>query len=283
MRKSDSSRKHALLDLALPAIGAIALFGLTATANAAAVPVTFAQAIESSANTNPNAFAYNNNGVGSDAEFGTSAAGVLGAAIPIDFTYLAGSGVTTADLIGVQNATISMTSSTKTLVASAFGGTFADEALDGTGAVTDTIKITRTTPAAEGTGLKTNLLTVVFTGNLAGPVGGTTPSLTADSNLGDTVTYSSDFISFAQSTQQDFSMALSSWDPIVTPPTGLAIASDGYFNSATTAAAATFDFQNVVTAIPEPGSLQAYFLAGMCLLVGLDRRFRSSRRLSVKM
>ena len=106
MRKSDSSRKRALLELALPAIGAIALFGLTATANAAAVPVTFAQAIESSANTNPNAFAYNNNGVGSDAEFGTSAAGVLGAAIPIDFTYLAGSGVTTADLIGVQNATI---------------------------------------------------------------------------------------------------------------------------------------------------------------------------------
>ena len=50
MRESDASRKRALLDLALPAIGAIALFGLTAAANAAAVPVTFAQAIESSSN-----------------------------------------------------------------------------------------------------------------------------------------------------------------------------------------------------------------------------------------
>ena len=86
------------------------LFGTASALHAATAPVTFAQAIESSANTNANVFAYNDNGIGSDAELGTSTGAALGAAVPINFIYLSGAGIPLADtdLTGLQNATISM-------------------------------------------------------------------------------------------------------------------------------------------------------------------------------
>jgi hypothetical protein len=267
MPYKDLLRNRRLSEWSIPMVGAILLLG-AATANAAAVPVTFAQAIESSASTNSNVFAYNNNGTGSDAEFGTSAGGALGAAVPISFVFLPAAGTLPDDLTGIQDATISMTSSTTSQTTTAFGGTFAEQAITGDGTVTDTIKITRSSAAAEGAGAKTNLLTVTFTGDLSGPIGGPTPDLSADTGLGNTVTYSSDFVSFAPSTQQDFNLALSSWDPLVTPPTGLAVNSDGYFNSATAAGAATFDFQEAGAPIPEPTSLGVLGLGGLLLLSG---------------
>ena len=47
-------------------------------------------------------------------DFGTSTGPVAsGVAVPIDFSYEAGAGILPADLTGVQDATISMTSSTR--------------------------------------------------------------------------------------------------------------------------------------------------------------------------
>jgi hypothetical protein len=248
------------------------VIGAAPAARAAIAPATFAQARESSDSANPNVFAYNNNGLGSDAELGTSLGGALGVAVPIDFTFLAAAGLLPTDLTGVQDATISMTSSTLSTATTAFGGTFADQPITGAGSVVDTIKIIRASAANEGAGSRTNLLTVTFTGNLDGAIGGTTPGLNADTALGDTVTYSSDFLSFAQSTEQDFNLGFSSWDPLVTPPSGLGINADNYFNSATAAGTGTFDFAGSATVIPEPATLQALVLAGLVVLAGRSRR-----------
>jgi hypothetical protein len=256
----------------MPFFGSMLVIGAAPAARAAILPVTFAQAMESSDTANPNIFAYNNNGMGSDAELGTSLGGALGVAVPINFTFLAGAGSLPMDLTGVQDATISMTSSTLSTATTAFGGTFADQPITGGGSVIDTIKITRTSAAGEGAGSRMNLLTVTFTGNLDGAIGGTTPSLNADSGLGNTVIYSSDFLSFAQSTEEDFNLAFSSWDPLVTPPSGLGINSDNYFNSATAAGTGTFDFAGAATVIPEPGALPALILGGLVLMAGRRRR-----------
>jgi hypothetical protein len=271
-----SKLKKALFsELTVPVLAASLLLGATATTQAAIQPVTFAQAIESSTNADSNVFAYNDNGPKGDAEFGTSVGGVLGAPVPMEFSFLAGAGISFADLTGIQDATISMTSSTTAVATPAFGGTFAEQPINGQGAVINQIKFTRDTPALEGSGTRTNLLTVTFTGNLAGSIGGTTPSLFADTATGDTVTYSSDFVSFAQSTQQDFNLALSSWDPLITPPTGLSVSNDGNFSSASAALAATFDFQLGSTVLPEPSASSALVFAGLILLPGMSRKLRT--------
>jgi hypothetical protein len=252
-----------------PFIGSMFVFGAATAVHAAAVPVTFAQAIESSLNADANVFSYTNNGAGNDAELSASN-------VALSFTYLSGAGSLPSDLTGVQTATLSMTSSTSAPVMQAFGGTFDQQAIDGSGVIkTDVIKITRTTPAAEGIGTKTNLLTVTFTGHLSGPDGGTTPSLSADTALKDTVTYSSDFLSFAATTQQDFNVAFSSWAPLITPPTGLGVNSDTFFNSATAAGAATFDFQGASSVIPEPTSLPTAIFGGLVVVLACGRNFRS--------
>jgi|GEM_PF-1292250 len=273
MKPPKMVKAKSMKGLLRPLLGAVCVMGLAPAVHAATSPVTFAQATESSLNADANVFAYVNNGT--SAELGTSALGVLGAGIPINFTFESGAGVLPLDVTGVQDATISMTSSTVSAAATAFGGTFADEPITGAVAgVTDTIKITRATPASEGGGARTNLLTITFTGNLAGAIGGTTPSLAADTALSDTVIYSSDFLSFAQSTQQDFNVAFSSWDPLITPPSGLGINADGFFNSAMAAGAATFDFQRASSGIPEPGSLPTASVAGMLAMMLCGRQIR---------
>jgi hypothetical protein len=258
--------------------GAIVLTG--ASWASAQTPVTFAQVESASSNTTSELYAYTNNGVGSDAEFSTDSGGVLGAPIAVDFTFLQGLGALPADLQGVQNATLTLTSSTTKAVTPAGGGIVASQLIDGSGAVkTDTLTITRDTPAAagEGTGSRTNLLTMVFTGDLIGVVGGSTPELFGDTALSDTVTYSSDFLNFSSATEEDFNLALSSWDPLVTPPAGLGIAADGYYNSAGAAGVGTFDFQGAATVIPEPTSTALAAVGGLLLVVGCGRQ---SRRLS---
>ncbi len=75
-----------------------------------------------------------------------------------------------ADLTGNQDATLAMTSSS-TGNASVLGGIVGTQTFNGQ---TNTITITRDTPAAEGTGTKTNLLTITFTGTL---LGGSTDAL----------------------------------------------------------------------------------------------------------
>jgi len=255
--------------LLAPVFGAAVVLNVGPVASAAATaPVTFAQAIETSANANPNVFTYTNNVAGNTATFGTT----VGATVPIDFEFESGAGSLATTLPGMQNATITMTSTTNSQVVTAFAGAFAEQAFP-TG-FTNTIAITRTTPASVGTGAKTNLLTVTYTGTLEGAIGGTTPQLDADTALGNTVTYSSDFLSFAGATQEDFNVAFSSWAPLVTPPTGLGINADNYFNSATAAGAATFDFAGTATVIPEPASMSTLMFGALALLLMGGRKFR---------
>jgi hypothetical protein len=258
--------------------GAIVL-GASSWASAQ-TPVTFAQVESASSNTTSELYAYTNNGLGSDAEFSTDSGGTLGAPIAVDFTFLQGLGILPADLQGPQSATLTLTSSTTKAVTSAGGGIVASQLIDGSGAVkTDVLTITRNTPAAvgDGTGSRTNLLTMTFTGDLIGVVGGATPELFGDTALNDTVIYSSDFLNFSSATEEDFNLALSSWDPLVSPPAGLGIAADGYYNSAGAAGVGTFDFQGAATVIPEPTSTALAAVGGLLLIVGCGRQ---SRRLN---
>jgi len=260
-------------------MGATLCIGASAALRAEAAPITFAQMSESRANVSANVFAFNNNGPGLGATLGTSAGGILGAAIPINFSYESGAGTLASDLTGIQNATVSMTCSTFSPAATAFGGTFAQEAITGATGVFETLEITRVTPAGEGGGTRTNLLTISFTGYLSGAVGTGTPTLTADSGLKDKVVYSSDFLSFAQTSQEDFTMAFSSWNPLVTPPSGLGIGSDGYFNSATAAAVGTFDLEGSVSAAPEPGVFQGVLVGTGLVVMAWWRRRRGESEL----
>jgi hypothetical protein len=249
----------------MPAGLFIGLFGLSPHLRAAVTPVTFAQVTESSANSSANVFAYlDNSATTGDAELGTDVGGVFGAAVPADFTFLT-SGLP-ADLQGVQDATISMTSSTVTPVAPALGfGEYA-QSFTGLGQFTDVVSITRDTPAAEGNGSRTNLLTMIFTGPLEGRLGGTTPSLSGNTSLGDTVTFTSDFMTFTSAAEEDFNMAFSSWNPQLT------LAGDGNFNTASAAAASTFDFGTASVATPEPAALPWFVMAIGLALTRVRRR-----------
>jgi len=243
------------------------ILGVSSAAHASAV--SFAQFTQSAPG--GNGFSYVNNGLGNDAEFDTNGLTTGGLAIPVNFTFLIVSGPLPADLQGVQNATLTLTTSTTSPVTTS--GPFSMEAVTGAGAQTDTLTITRDTPAAEGTGSRTNLLTVSFTGNFIGVLGGLTPQLEADSTLGNTVTYSSDFLNFTNAIQRDFSSTFTSW---ITAADGNGLEidpTDGFYASATSAGTGTFD---AAVSIPEPASTApAALIAGAAIFA-----FRRSRRLA---
>jgi hypothetical protein len=251
-------------------VAATATIVSTRTAVAAVTPVTFAQVTESGTLSDPNVFAYLDNGAANGAELGTDLGGTFGAAVAADFTYLAGAGTLPFDLMGVQDATISMTSSTKNPI-TLFSDGSTSEKISGLGQVVDVLTITRDTAAAEGAGSRTNLLTMVFTGKLSGDIGGDTPSLSGGTALGNTVTFSSDFVSFADATQEDFDLAFSSWVPdgLTASPT------DNFYNTASSASAGTFDFGVLSVSVPEPTSLPL-IAAGALVLLG--RRIRRGKR-----
>ena len=267
----DAGRKPAWIISAL--LSATPLIGWTHAASAAPTPVTFAQVTESGTLADPNAYAYLDNGSALGGELGTDISGVFGAAVAANFTYLSGAGVLPVDLTGVQNATISMTSSTKSPVTQFSDGS-ASEKITGAGQMVDVLSITRDTPAAEGGGSRTNLLTMTFTGKLRGDLGGSTPNLSGNSALGDTVTFSSDFLSFANAAQEDYNLAFTSW-----VPNGLSVdAGDNLFNTAVAASAGTFDFGVLSVSVPEPNMLPLFGAASLGLLSRRALRPRSRRR-----
>jgi hypothetical protein len=237
--------------------------------------ISFAQFSEKSPG--GNVFAYHDNGSASDAEFGTSTGGALGALIPVNFTYLTVNGTLPADLTGVLTANLSMTSST-TKPVSVLGGIVGTQAIDGSGAITtDTISFTLPSPAAEGNGTRTNLLTVTFKGQLLGVLGAGTPQLSADSVVaGNTVTYSSDFLSFNTNLERDFSLTFSSWANSGNG-NGLSLsnlANDVFFAAASASGAGTFD--GTGTFVPEP----ATWLLGIigAAMLALTARHLGQRR-----
>jgi hypothetical protein len=246
-----------------PAIAGAML--LAATSWASAQSSTFAQVTENEPVSAGNLFAYVNNGPTGDAELTTDSGGVLGAPISVDFTFLNGLG---GPLAGVRPvaATLTLTSSTLSGAQTAFGGMVAAQPITGAGGAPDVLKITLVTPV----GGLSNLLTLTnFTGSLIGAIGGSTPQIYGDTELGNTVGYSSDFVSFTNANREDFSVALSSWIPSVAPA-GLQVATDGYYSAATASAAGTFDFSATV---PEPSST-ALALGALAVFVGFGRQSR---------
>lgn len=237
---------------------------------ARASSITFAQFSEAGAG--GNLFAYLDNGPGNNSQFGTDN-GTFGSAIPVNFTYLTVGGSLPADLTGNQGATLSMTSTTTSTVSTtaipALGVTIGGQQFPQI--LSDTISITRDMPAAEGTGTKTNLLTVTFSAQLIGSMGGRTPQYSADTGLNFTVNYSSDFLTFNDTAEKDFSLTFSSWTNVVGGG-GLALNDiDNFFVAATASGTGTFDA--TATAVPEPA---AWLLGaiGLLSMVVIGKRFQ---------
>jgi len=254
----------------LPAAAAIA-FGLLAMPCASrASVVTFAQFQQATGSSNANVFAYLDNGATSDAELVTDPSGVVGGSIPVTFTYLSQAGLP-ADLQGPQQATLTFTASTTEDAESGDG--FDYQIFNESGTLQDVLTITRDTPAAEGNGSRTDLLTAYFYGALTGVAGFTTPQFLAgdEDDLG--VEYLSDFFNFGSDAQEDFNLAFSSWTTDSNGD-GLQFSSaDDYFASATAAGVGTFDVDpTMVTVVPEPASLMAVTIAGLPILLRRRRR-----------
>jgi hypothetical protein len=236
-----------------------------------AATITFAQFQEATNGSNANEFAYLNNGPGTgstaDAELVTDPSRVAGAEIPVVFNYLSFSGAFPADLEGPQNATVTLTSSSTSDVATGFSDSIDDQQIMGNGDMTDVLAITRDNPAAEGSGSRTNLLTMTFTGQLFGEIGALTPQLSG-SNANYTVNYSSDFLTFAGSTERDYSITFTSWTTNADDANdglGLMPSADNYFEAATAAGSASFD-SNAVTLAPEAATFASMIGASLPFL-----------------
>jgi len=113
-----------------------------------------------------------------------------------------------ADLTGIQSAhlTVDFISNLGTTGTGASRTQLFDTITSGS------IKIIRDTPAAEGTGSRTDLLTVSFTNAEldASQNGG---SFTFKSNSNSAITYTSDFVSFSPLADKDFSFSFSGANP----------------------------------------------------------------------
>lgn len=265
MRFSSSRHNRFVFCCALVATGA--LFAWATTAHA--VPASFAQFSEAA----PGGNLFALNGSAAETDFGTSTGGPLGAAIPVNFTYLTVTGTLPADLQGVQSAHLSMTSSTTGAASTGFGGLVGAQGFDGTGSLPNSISIIRDTQAAEGSGSQNNLLTVTFNNaTLLGIIGSSAPSMSSDTALpGVTITYTSDFLTFPNG-EHNFSLTFSSWTG-AQGAGGLQIGGVDpalFFLSATAAGAGTFGGNAMV---PEPGTISLAVI-GLVALVRWARRHR---------
>jgi len=191
--------------------------------------ITFAQFIQRNGT---NDFAFTN--LGTSATFETIPNGT-----PVIFLYQNIANLP-ADLQGPQNARVYVTASTATPAFQAAGDPPRDvQPFSGT----FTIQIIRDTPASGGTGSQRNLLTAVIT-----PDGTTQSSLAGDdlsdaaaytaSDLRQTVVYSSDFLGFLPTSQDNLGLTFSSVTPL------LSIGAGGFLNSFTAAGTGTFASNN---------------------------------------
>jgi hypothetical protein len=205
---------------------------------------TFAQFFERAGD---NAFAYTSTGTagaGGSAQLGTPS-------VAIYFEFM-GSANLPADLAGIQNAHLAFSSFTT--LGPTFSSNGFENIFNGSGVNSAMITITRDTPAAEGNGGRNLLLQAVFTPFTFSGSGGS--GALGASTLTGTVTFTSDFLGFQNSTERDLALAFSSISP------GLSIGANGFFNNFTAAGAGTFSANNIVFPGPTlniralPGAMQ---------------------------
>jgi hypothetical protein len=241
---------------------AAAVAALLGSTPAHAAVVTFAHYEEALSTSGASLFTYT--------ETGTSGSGgtakLTAVSVPVTFSFESLPGLP-ADLQGPQAATLTLTTSTGAPVTNATAPAVSQEPFNLVGS--DTLTITRNTAAGEGTGPKTNLLTMTFTGTLNAQDGGGTAQLTGQTALGFAVNYSSNFLTFTNPTVQDYSLNFTSW--ITTADNG-AVEFDSVSNFFKTATAAgTGSFDTNVVAVPEPISA-ALILSSLGLLSRRRRR-----------
>lgn len=200
---------------------AVALLMATATAQAASVP--FAQFQQTT---------------GSPVNF-TNSGGALGTltlsppAVPVTFNFLGTSGLPTADRAAVMTLNaLSLTPATNA------GGVLVQPINGPANAITFT---------EVGTGK--NLLTMIFTGNILGFAGSSNAQLSGDLALGNTVIYTSDYLTFGGPGSNEASYLIGL--PQVTP--ALSIGAGGFLNSFS--ANAFGSFSSGIAFVPEPASV----------------------------
>ncbi len=269
---SNATKRYASLRLIC---GCALLLGLAVDARPVAagslpvVPATFGQFHQTTTGPDANVFSYLNHlGGTGDAELVTlPSGGAAGDPIDVVFNYLTVGGSLPADLLGDQQAKLTLTSSTKDPVA-ILGSIIGFQKILADGDFSpNVLTITRNIAVPEGIGTHNILLQVTtFKGQLLGVLG-SNPQLSADTTIsGNTVVYYSDFLTFPGG-EHSFSLTFSSWTP------GLTQIGGGIFFAPSTAAGAG-TFAGSAIYVPEPGSFALLSFGAITLAIPAWRRWR---------
>ena len=213
-----------LFSVVLSAAAAASVLFAAGSAPAKAQSVTFAQFIQGATG---NPFVFTNSG--SNSTFNAGPTGVT-------FTYLE------PNSYGATNTTINATMTMTSVVSGA--------AVNDGGIVTQGLNnIDVTFTALTPVNGKSNLLSLnLANGTLAGINGGNTAVLSGSTSAGNTVAYSSDFLSFGSQNNYSFPFTVKFSTPYQ-------IGENGYLNSFRASGTGTFDTSTTTAAVPETSSL----------------------------
>ncbi|MGN6366798.1 MAG: PEP-CTERM sorting domain-containing protein [Phycisphaerae bacterium] len=209
--------------------------GAALAASAHAAPIMFGTFTEPSA---AQGFTYTNVG---------GAVSTISVSTPVDFEFTAPTGLTTID----HAATLTITCPAILTPASTAGFLVVDQP----------ISLAILSIIENGTGK--NLLTANFTGDITGKLNTHNADLSGDDTAGNTVTYSSDFLTFAGSPGSSFNLGLATLSP------SLSIGPGGFLNSFIANIDGQFSADNVSgggPGTPEPASLATLALGATALL-----------------
>lgn len=227
----------------ITAIAVSTLAGLNLKASAD--PVTFAQFTQGGGG---NAFVFTNNGADS----------ILTVVnVPVNFSYQ------TDNCYGAvgQNILANMTLTASVSDAGNLTGKNISQSF-----TVNSMVFTAVNPINGNSNLLTlqNGSTGVFTGLKGSHVG----SLYGDTDNGDTVQFTSDFLSFDQTIERNFSLSFTSLNP------SLQLSANNFLSSFTAAGTGTFDSDPVPTLVPEPSSIVFWMIGGICIAGTLTIRKR---------